>query len=148
MSTDLIEHGRGWTHVDCAVIQVPPTVYMLALIVAVVNAGHLPQFAFTATERSFLVTDNVTVLSLPTFGNQDAGYTQGNELLSQFLLVFDSTSHFFRCDADFGWDSVTVESVVPAVFGKLCAVSRCCQFDDDSNTTGHQYSVHHTTNCL
>lgn len=85
-------------HVQCVTPNQDNQFYSLVVIRGIVDTGALATFSRNAIERDFFAQNNVTTLSIPTFGVDMTGYSSGNILLGLRLLIFSlaSISSCFR----------------------------------------------------
>ena len=87
----MIEHGPGWINVYVVAENVNASLYPITAVQNIVIDGILPLFAKTASETAFFVSNNVTLLSTPTYGVGEAGYNNGSYLIGlRFTIDFFS----------------------------------------------------------
>ena len=85
---NVIEHGLGWINVYVVAENVDGSLYPITAVQKIFNSGGLPLFAMMAAETALFVSNNVTLLSTPTYGVGEAGYNAGNYLIGLRLLCF------------------------------------------------------------
>jgi len=86
-SINVIEHGAGWINAYVVAENVDPTLYPITAIQNIISFGNLPLFTMTAAETQFFASNNVTLLSTPTYGVSESGYNSGNYLLGLWITL-------------------------------------------------------------
>ena len=85
-TVNVIEYGLGWINVYVVAENVDASLYPITAIQNIVSDGNLPLFAITARETALLASNNVTLLSTPTYGVGEAGYNNGSFLIGMWFL--------------------------------------------------------------
>jgi hypothetical protein len=88
VTISVIESGERWWHVKAVSSDLDPKYYMLTLVQAVIDGGHLSTFAQSADEMALFATNNVTTLMPPLFVIGDEGYNSGNWLIGLWSVFY------------------------------------------------------------